>query len=132
MENFQREINLEELKLNDGENRDLWVLIHDKVYDLTNFKHPGGKEILMDPIGEDRGDEFDSIHSPAVKDEMKKYFIGRLKKEVKEKTSDKKNDDSSDRNEKNKNQSSGLSVIFVLALLLVVAFIVYKFNLIKF
>jgi cytochrome b involved in lipid metabolism len=131
MENFQREITLEELKLNDGENRDLWVLIHDKVYDLTNFKHPGGKEILMDPIGEDRGDEFDSIHSPAVKEEMKKYFIGRLKKEVKEKTSDKKYDDA-DRSEKIKTQSSGVSVILVLILLLVVAFIVYKFNLIQF
>ena len=131
METFQREITLEELKLNDGENRDLWVLIHDKVYDLTNFKHPGGKEILMDPIGEDRGDEFDSIHSPAVKEEMRKYFIGRLKKEVKEKTSDKKNDDA-DGSEKIKSQSSGLSVVLVLALLLVVAFIVYKFNLIQF
>ena len=131
MENFQREITLEELKKNDGENGDLWVLIHNKIYDMTKFKHPGGKEILMDPIGEDRGDEFDSIHSPAVKDEMKKYFIGRLKEEVKERKSDKKNDDH-DASEKTKSQSSGLSPVIIIVLLFVVALVVYKFNLIKF
>ena len=130
MENFQREITLEELKQNDGENGDLWVLIHDKIYDLTKFKHPGGKEILMDPIGEDRGDEFDSIHSPAVKEEMKKYFIGKLKQEVKERKSDKKNDDN-DGAKNIKSQGSGLSPVLIIVLLIVVALVVYKFDLVK-
>ena len=85
MESSLREITMEELTKNNGDNADLWVLIHNKIYDLTNFKHPGGKEILMDPIGEDRGDEFDSIHSPNVKDEMKKYLIGQLKVEKEKK-----------------------------------------------
>lgn len=93
MESSLREITLEELSKNDGVNGDLWVLIHNKIYDLTKFKHPGGKEILMDPIGEDRGDEFDSIHSPGVKDEMKKYLIGKLKVEQNKFKTDKKNDD---------------------------------------
>ena len=26
---------------------DLWLLIGNKVYDVSNFKHPGGKEILI-------------------------------------------------------------------------------------
>lgn len=25
----------------------LWLLIDSKVYDVTNFKHPGGKQILL-------------------------------------------------------------------------------------
>ena len=24
-----------------------WLLINNKVYDVTNFKHPGGKQILL-------------------------------------------------------------------------------------
>ena len=27
---------------------DLWLLIHGKVYDVSNFKHPGGTDILLD------------------------------------------------------------------------------------
>ena len=26
---------------------DLWLLIHNKVYDVSKFKHPGGNEILL-------------------------------------------------------------------------------------
>ena len=26
---------------------DLWLLIHNKVYDVSSFKHPGGNEILL-------------------------------------------------------------------------------------
>lgn len=122
MESSLRDITMEELQKNDGENRDLWVLIHDKVYDLTKFKHPGGKEILMDPIGEDRGDEFDSIHSPNVKDEMKKYLIGHLK-EDKEKKSDKKNDDIS--TSVNNKAESGINPVLAIVLLIVVAVVVY-------
>ena len=27
--------------------KDLWLLIHNKVYDVSEFKHPGGNEILL-------------------------------------------------------------------------------------
>ena len=29
----------------------LWLLIDNKVYDVTNFKHPGGKQILLANAG---------------------------------------------------------------------------------
>merc|ERR1711976_534941 len=52
-----RVFNKSELLQNDGEDGNkLWVLIQGKVYDVTDFKHPGGKEILMDDIGVDRYD----------------------------------------------------------------------------
>jgi cytochrome b involved in lipid metabolism len=70
---------LEELKQNNGENGNkLWVLIDEKIYDVTEFNHPGGKEILMEDQENDRFDEFESIHSPAAKRQMEKYFIGTI------------------------------------------------------
>jgi len=71
-------------KNNGEEGRPLWVLIHGKVYDMTTFKHPGGRDILLEEHGLDRGDEFDSIHSPAAREEMKKHCIGELYQEIKE------------------------------------------------
>ena len=29
----------------------LWLLIDNKVYDVTDFKHPGGKQILLQNAG---------------------------------------------------------------------------------
>ena len=29
----------------------IWLLIDSKVYDVTNFKHPGGKQILLQNAG---------------------------------------------------------------------------------
>ena len=29
----------------------IWLLIENKVYDVTNFKHPGGKQILLQNAG---------------------------------------------------------------------------------
>jgi cytochrome b involved in lipid metabolism len=128
MESSLREITMEELVKNDGVNGDLWVLIHNKIYDMTKFKHPGGKEILMDPIGEDRGDDFDSIHSPAVKDEMKKYLIGRLKVVEKQGKTDKKTDDIV----KPKSDQTSIGTIIAAVFLLIVALVLYVLNLIMF
>ncbi|KAI9498144.1 FMN-dependent dehydrogenase-domain-containing protein [Zychaea mexicana] len=43
---------------------DLWVIIHGKVYDLTNFlpEHPGGQRIILKYAGQDATDAFDPIH----------------------------------------------------------------------
>lgn len=128
METTLREITIEELSKNDGVNGDLWVLIHNKIYDLTNFKHPGGKEILMDPIGEDRGDEFDSIHSPGVKEEMKKYLIGKLKVEQNNLKTDKKNDNLI----KTESNETSIFTIISAVILLIVALAICVLNFVLF
>jgi len=128
MESTLREITIEELSKNDGVNGDLWVLIHNKIYDLTNFKHPGGKEILMDPIGEDRGDEFDSIHSPGVKEEMKKYLIGKLKVEQNNLKTDKKNDNLI----KTESNETSIFTIISAVILLIVALAICVLNFVLF
>ena len=64
-----------------------WVVLWDKVYDVTEFKndHPGGRDSIMLYAGQDATEQFDMMHSAAV---LKKYGpkleVGRL---VKNKTS---------------------------------------------
>uniref|UniRef100_A0A1B0FHL8 Cytochrome b5 n=1 Tax=Glossina morsitans morsitans TaxID=37546 RepID=A0A1B0FHL8_GLOMM len=76
---------------------DLWVIIENKVYDLTKFRdecvieignilkknihaqHPGGEEVLVEVAGRDATKDFDEVgHSQDAKDMMKKYCIGEL------------------------------------------------------
>ncbi|KKA28915.1 hypothetical protein TD95_002494 [Thielaviopsis punctulata] len=41
-----------------------WVVIHGKVYDVTEFldDHPGGKNIILKYAGRDASEEFDPVH----------------------------------------------------------------------
>lgn len=74
------EISQEELEKNNGlDGSRLWILINHRVYDVTDFKHPGGREVLEDDHGEDRWEEFKSIHSKAAKDQLKEFEIGVLR-----------------------------------------------------
>lgn len=47
---------------------DLWIVIHGKVYDLTDFlpSHPGGQKIILKYAGQDATDAFDPIHPPDI------------------------------------------------------------------
>lgn len=81
---FRKFISLDELKENDGTNgKPLWILINEKVYDVSYYDHPGGIEVFMqeDPYNyEDFYDKFESIgHSPTAYRLMKKFYIGELK-----------------------------------------------------
>ncbi|GAA6000038.1 hypothetical protein JCM10207_006024 [Rhodosporidiobolus poonsookiae] len=50
---------------------DLWMIIHGKVYDLTEFapSHPGGMKILLKYAGKDATAEYDPIHPPGTIEE---------------------------------------------------------------
>ncbi|GAA5925027.1 hypothetical protein JCM10213_000509 [Rhodosporidiobolus nylandii] len=50
---------------------DLWMIIHGKVYDLTEFapSHPGGMRILLKYAGKDATAEYDPIHPPGTIEE---------------------------------------------------------------
>lgn len=63
---------------------DLWMVIHDKVYDLTKFlmEHPGGAEVLMNMAGKDGTACFDDIgHSQEAIVLQENYKIGVISKE---------------------------------------------------
>merc|ERR1712018_846273 len=64
-----------------GPDKSVWMVIHDKVYDVTKFldEHPGGEEILIENAGADATDAFEDVgHSTDAREMMKDYFIGEL------------------------------------------------------
>ncbi|KAL0073942.1 cytochrome b5 [Phycomyces blakesleeanus] len=60
---------------------DCWVIIHNKVYNITEFsvEHPGGEEVLLDEAGKDATESFEDIgHSDEAREILAKYYIGDL------------------------------------------------------
>ncbi|GIW62642.1 MAG: hypothetical protein KatS3mg090_0468 [Patescibacteria group bacterium] len=67
---------------------DCWMIIHDKVYDVTSFieKHPGGDSILQG-CGKDATELFETRpmgsgtpHSDKAKENLENFYIGDLQK----------------------------------------------------
>ncbi|KAF9143826.1 hypothetical protein BGX30_014671 [Mortierella sp. GBA39] len=59
---------------------DCWVIIHDKVYDVSNFlnDHPGGKKIILKNAGTDATKQFDAFHNPGVLEKYGALCIGSI------------------------------------------------------
>jgi cytochrome b involved in lipid metabolism len=65
-------------KFNDG-----WLIINNKVYDVSNFNHPGG-DIIRIGLGKDATHLFYNKyvrHSSRAKNLLKNYLIGTIKLE---------------------------------------------------
>ena len=55
----------------------VWLLIDNKVYDVTDFKHPGGKQILLQNAGQDATTQFEDIgHSKKAERQMEDLIVG--------------------------------------------------------
>jgi cytochrome b involved in lipid metabolism len=129
MESTLQKIPRQEFLKNNGEgNNKLWVLIHGHVYDVSNFKHPGGREILLDEHGEDRGDEFDSIHSASAKKDLKQRLIGILVEDEKPKQIESKLKKTDDEIKTKETSISNLILPFILVGLIVFWFIFNNYN----
>ncbi|XP_061398059.1 uncharacterized protein LOC133333785 [Musca vetustissima] len=60
---------------------DCWVVIYDRVYDVTTFlqDHPGGADVIMDYAGRDATLAFHGTgHSRDAIEQMRDYLIGEL------------------------------------------------------
>ncbi|XP_040160330.1 cytochrome b5-like isoform X2 [Anopheles arabiensis] len=60
---------------------DVWMVIHDKVYDVTKFlaEHPGGEEVLIEFAGKEATADFDDVgHSTDAKEQMKQFLVGEI------------------------------------------------------
>ncbi|XP_071237461.1 cytochrome b5-like isoform X1 [Salvelinus alpinus] len=72
---------LEEVKTHNMKT-DAWLIIHDKVYNITSFleEHPGGEDVLMVQAGADATVSFEDVgHSTDAREMLIKYYIGELK-----------------------------------------------------
>ena len=94
---------LEEISLEQVRQNESWMVIYDKVYDLTEFfsevscctralgtpfltvdipifsQHPGGAEVLMENGGRDASNQFRSVgHSEAALKMLDGYLVGIL------------------------------------------------------
>lgn len=75
-----RSFSSEEVKTHNCE-EDLWMIIYNKVYDLTKFTelHPGGGEVMLDCAGVDATEAFEDVgHSDDALDMLEPYFVGEL------------------------------------------------------
>lgn len=71
---------LDQVKIHDKPN-DLWMILYNKVYDITNFTsiHPGDVEVLLDCGGADATEAFEDVgHSDFAFQMLKPYLIGEL------------------------------------------------------
>ncbi|TGZ83883.1 putative cytochrome b5 [Ascodesmis nigricans] len=63
--------------------KDLWMVVHDKVYDVSSFvdEHPGGEEVMMDVGGQDATDSFEDVgHSDEAREILEKMLVGKVKR----------------------------------------------------
>lgn len=60
---------------------DLWMVIYNKVYDITDFvnEHPGGAEVMFDCGGIDATNAFEDVaHSDVALSMLEPYYVGEL------------------------------------------------------
>ncbi|KXG47578.1 Cytochrome b5 [Penicillium griseofulvum] len=61
---------------------DLFVIIHGKVYDITNYvrDHPGGADVLLDVAGTDATEAYEDVgHSEDANEILETYLVGTVK-----------------------------------------------------
>ncbi|KAI5807423.1 cytochrome b5 [Peziza echinospora] len=76
-----KEFTYDDVKVHDSKN-DLWVVVNDKVYDITKFvdEHPGGEEVLLDVAGVDSTEAFDDVgHSDEAREILATLLVGNIK-----------------------------------------------------
>lgn len=64
-----------------NQNKDCWLLISGKVYDVTEFMedHPGGDQVLLTAAGKDATEDFEDVgHSESAREMLVKYYIGDI------------------------------------------------------
>ncbi|XP_051552049.1 cytochrome b5-like [Myxocyprinus asiaticus] len=70
---------------------DTWLIIHDKIYDITKFmeEHPGGEEVLLEQAGTDATESFEDVgHSTDAREMLQQYYIGELQVDDRKKESE--------------------------------------------
>ncbi|XP_039977740.1 cytochrome b5 isoform X3 [Xiphias gladius] len=115
---------LEEIRVHNMSN-DTWLIIHDKVYDITSFleEHPGGEEVLLEQAGADATESFEDVgHSTDAREMLQQYYMGELHMD------DRKKDNTKDEHVTNSGESSSSWTMWLIpAIAAAVVGIMYRF-----
>ncbi|KAJ3479997.1 hypothetical protein NLI96_g8668 [Meripilus lineatus] len=77
-----RIVTYEELKANNHK-KSLYLLLHEKVYDVTKFidEHPGGDEVILAETSKDATEAFEDVgHSDEARALLTDMFVGEFEK----------------------------------------------------
>ncbi|KAJ6615643.1 cytochrome b5 [Mycena sp. CBHHK59/15] len=75
-------VTLAELRANSTKDK-LWVLVHEKVYDVTQFldEHPGGDEVILAEASQDATEAFEDVgHSDEARELLPGMLVGDFEK----------------------------------------------------
>ncbi|KAI9318252.1 cytochrome b5-like heme/steroid binding domain-containing protein [Dichotomocladium elegans] len=106
---------------------DLWMVIHNKVYDITRFvdEHPGGEEVLVDEGAKDATGPFEDVgHSSDARELLKEYYIG----DVDPSSMPVKVPSNTTTTSSTANEPQGNALRILIPLLLLIAFAYYRFT----
>ncbi|KAN0035709.1 hypothetical protein ACTA71_004995 [Dictyostelium dimigraforme] len=124
---------------------DLWMVIDQKVYDVTSFvnDHPGGGDYLIQNAGKEATNEFlDVGHTQKAVDMLKDYYIGictdskplqnpltsnsvPISESPVIKSTESSNNNKNNNNEDNKNKDVGTTVALIGGIVVAVASIAF-------
>ncbi|XP_029941937.1 cytochrome b5 type B [Salarias fasciatus] len=114
---------LEDIQAHNMSN-DTWLIIHDKVYDITSFleEHPGGEEVLLEQAGADASESFEDVgHSMDAREMLQQYYVGELHMD------DRKKSTAKDVPVTNSSESSSWTMWLLPAVAAAVVGIVYRY-----
>eukprot|EP00761_Pharyngomonas_kirbyi_P011410 gb/GECH01011435.1/.p1 GENE.gb/GECH01011435.1/~~gb/GECH01011435.1/.p1 ORF type:complete len:124 (+),score=28.50 gb/GECH01011435.1/:1-372(+) len=78
---MSKEYSQKEIQKHNESSGEPWVVIHGKVYDVTNFidDHPGGDEVILETAGEDATEGFENVgHSSDAREQLADLQIGTV------------------------------------------------------
>ncbi|XP_056121799.1 cytochrome b5 [Rhinichthys klamathensis goyatoka] len=108
--------------------KDTWLVIHDKVYDITSFmeEHPGGEEVLLEQAGSDATESFEDVgHSTDAREMLQQYYIGELHMD------DRKNESKKDVYITTSKESWSLTTWLIPAIAAVLVGIMYRYYMLE-
>ncbi|XP_071766037.1 cytochrome b5 type B [Centroberyx gerrardi] len=118
---------LEEIRAHNV-SKDTWLIIHDKVYDITGFleEHPGGEEVLLEQAGADATESFEDVgHSTDAREMLEQYYVGELHMD------DRKKENSKDVCNSSSGESSSWTTWLLPAIVAVAVGIIYRYYMLE-
>ncbi|OCH90961.1 cytochrome b5 [Obba rivulosa] len=122
-------ITYEELKAHSSKDS-VYLLLHEKVYDVTKFidEHPGGDEVILAETGRDATEAFEDVgHSDEARALLGDLFVGEFEKNSELKTKKAPQSSASHSATVNTAVQQGSNLMYFVPLAMLVAYFAWRF-----